>query len=287
VTAVDPHGATAVTNPTGSFFVSLANNAPSTPVISSPLDGATVTTLTPTLTILNSTDPESDPIRYLFELDVSPNFGSAAYTSAILADGSNGTAGAAGTTSWNPGTLVENATYFWRVRGLDPYHGGNFANGSFFVNAKNDPPSALLALSPVGGALVTPQNVVFSVQDATDPDSTQIFVNFFVYASSNTAGAVVLTSSGDIAQTPGQTHFTPPAGKLKGGKQYFWKAVAHDDLGSFGPETPLQNFQTITVGGGSGCSCSTTESHSASPLLAIVLGGAAIVLTRRRRHGAS
>ena len=50
------------------FVVNTANDAPGAPALYSPLDGATIATFTPTLSVANAVDPDSDVLTYEFEV---------------------------------------------------------------------------------------------------------------------------------------------------------------------------------------------------------------------------
>ena len=110
---------------TGSFFVNLSNDAPTTPTINNPGNNSTVTTLTPTLTVNPSTDVDLDQITCDFEL----------YSDSNLSNLVASISGAG--TSWQVDvSLTNRANYYWRVRAVDE-HGATSewsSTVSFFVN---------------------------------------------------------------------------------------------------------------------------------------------------------
>jgi hypothetical protein len=97
--------------PPASFLVNTANDAPSAPMLLSPADRAIVTTQTPTLTVGNAIDPDSDGLSYDFEI-----FSDGILVASITAVPE----GYGGTTAVTPnGPLADNTAYTWRTRAFD------------------------------------------------------------------------------------------------------------------------------------------------------------------------
>lgn len=95
-----------------SFTVNTANDAPTAPVISAPADGSSLATRTPTLTVLNATDPDSDKLTYDFEVYAGDVL--VAYQLGVWSQESGGM------TSWTvPSELADNSQYQWRSRAYD------------------------------------------------------------------------------------------------------------------------------------------------------------------------
>jgi hypothetical protein len=96
---------------TGSFTVNTANDAPGAPALYLPLDGATIATFTPTLSIANAVDPDSDVLTYEFEV----------LSAGVLAAARSGVSSQeSGVTSWTvTSALNDNTTYQWRARAYD------------------------------------------------------------------------------------------------------------------------------------------------------------------------
>ncbi len=90
---------------------------PSVPTIISLFDKAKVSSLTPTLEFV-STDPEGDEIEYMVYWDDDPSFSSP--DSAITGTFNSGEV--ATFTFSSP--LVQGETYYWKVKGRDPYGSG-------------------------------------------------------------------------------------------------------------------------------------------------------------------
>jgi uncharacterized protein DUF6701 len=88
-----------------------SNNAPPAPSLSSPADGAIVTTSTPTFTWSTVIDPDGDTVTYDVQADASGcSFASPEMSQTSLAS-----------PSFTPGTALPNATYCWRARAVDQW----------------------------------------------------------------------------------------------------------------------------------------------------------------------
>ncbi|HWR57855.1 MAG TPA: hypothetical protein VN328_03110, partial [Thermodesulfovibrionales bacterium] len=97
--------------PLASFMVNTANDAPSAPSLHSPVDKSSVNTLTPTLSVHNAVDPDSDNLTYDFEI----------YSGGTLIRTLSGIfqnpSGITSVAISQP--LSDNATYTWRARAYD------------------------------------------------------------------------------------------------------------------------------------------------------------------------
>ena len=127
-----------------SFFVNLANDPPTAPVLLDPIDGVTVTTATPVLLWRNAKDADGDSLRY--DVEVKDATGAVAAGAADLAE-------APDQTSWTvTAPLAENATFAWRARAKDPKTAGSWsAPATFHVNALRQAPSAPTPVAPAEG----------------------------------------------------------------------------------------------------------------------------------------
>jgi hypothetical protein len=96
--------------PAASFMVNTANDAPSAPRLSSPTDGSSIATITPTLAVTNALDPDSDRLFYDFEV----------YTNGALVSSVTNVPESAGVTAVTLTTaLTDNTAYQWRARAYD------------------------------------------------------------------------------------------------------------------------------------------------------------------------
>ncbi|MCP4690758.1 MAG: calcium-binding protein, partial [Desulfobacterales bacterium] len=203
-----------------------ADYAPGVPVILSPLDGARVETLTPTLTIANSQDPNGDEIVYQFE--VHP------YTGMVQNHAPPAAAAAApetaDATSWTPSEpLDDNRLYFWRVRASDGVGLSQWAWGGFFVDEANDPPGPFYISAPADGVEVATLTPTLSVTGSVDPDQEALVYTFEVYedAAMNTP---VFSGVGAAGDAGGASRAVDAP--LEGAAWYYWRAVAEDPRGA-------------------------------------------------------
>ena len=214
-----------------SFFVNTANDAPTTPAIANPSNGAGVNVFNPLLSVHNATDLDRDALTYDFEV-----YGDGALTN-LVASGA-GIIETPSATSWTVTTvLVENQTYYWRARAFDgQLAGGWTAPGWFTVNTANDAPGAPTLLSPADGSTLDSLTPTFSFQNATDPDSDRLTYDLEVYAGVN----LVASSIGIPENTSGQTAVTLQNG-LADNTAYQWHVRAFDG-DRYGPWTAMASF---------------------------------------------
>jgi hypothetical protein len=96
---------------TGSFTVNTANDAPGAPALYTPLDGETIATFTPTLSVANAVDPDSDVLTYDFEIY---NGSTVVWSRTGVPQDLSGKTSAAVTTA-----LLDKMNYQWRARAYD------------------------------------------------------------------------------------------------------------------------------------------------------------------------
>lgn len=217
VRAKDSNGATS-NFVSASFFTNIANDAPTAPAISSPAVGSKVAIYTPTLVVNNATDPDSQILTYIFEIDTINTFDSQnLQTSGFIAGGS-------GTTGWTPAALTENATYYWRAKANDGLADGPWmATAKFLVNAVNEAPSVPTLNNPAASAWVTLLTPTLQVNASTDPDGDNLSYDFEVYSDSNLSTLVKSTTG------VGSSWVVPV--NLADNTRYWWRAQAKDEYG--------------------------------------------------------
>jgi large repetitive protein len=205
---------------TASFRVNTVNEPPTAPVLLSPADNGIVSTLTPTLTSTNATDPDSINLTYNYDVALDPDF------TQIVISGT-GVAGGQGTTSWQVSIpLTENMTYYWRAQADDWLITGPWsATSRFFVNTVNTAPSAPVILAPLNNATVTSLTTDITVQNSIDPDSMNItyFFEADVVPSFDSSSAI---RSGAVTQGQGSTTWTLSG--LKDNTHYYLRVKAGD-----------------------------------------------------------
>lgn len=205
---------------TSRFFVNTVNNAPTVPVVISPVSNAVITSLTTDITVQNSTDLDSSVITYFFEADIAPAFDSSGVIrSEAVAQGQ-------GTTTWSVQGLRDNTRYYVRAKASDGQADSMWSGViTFFANTVNDPPSAPAIANPSSGSGVSTNTPTLSVQNATDPDGDLLTYEFALYADSGMT-ALVASAQG-IPETLGTTSWTVPAALVEN-QNYYWKARAFD-----------------------------------------------------------
>ncbi len=204
----------------GSFLVSLVNNAPTVPQINSPTNGTLVEQLQGdtnlTLSVINATDPERAALTYYFELDTVNTFDSLGkQTSAAIATGG------AGKTAWPLSGLVENVTYYWRVRAFDGQVYSEWMLGQFGVSVHNEPPSIPTVLNPANGAVVPSIHPLLEANPALDPEGKPLTYKFEVYSNE---GLTSLVAQKLTTETQWVVDID-----LVDKLQYFWRVHAEDE----------------------------------------------------------
>jgi hypothetical protein len=225
--ANDPHGAFTVT-PVTSFFVNTANEAPSAPLIASPVNGSEVAAIEAELVVGNSADPDGDELTYVFDLDRVETFDSPALkTSGALLSG-------AGQTRWRVSELVDNTFYFWRAKAGDGAADSPWAAGGFFVNTANDAPAVPTVKNPGDRAWVETQTPALEVNPSADPDRDGVAYVFELYADA------ALTSPILRQESDAPRVVVPFA--LSDNTWFYWRAGARDEHGLAGGWTSIWAF---------------------------------------------
>ncbi len=119
------------------------SNAPGTPVPTSPLQGASVFTVTPALLWDDGVDPDGDAVTHTVQVYADEQL-------TGLLDSVVGLAATTGQSSWTVSTpLPEDALAWWRVRASDASGAGPWTQAeSFFVDSTNSAPTMPTPLSP-------------------------------------------------------------------------------------------------------------------------------------------
>ena len=128
--------------------------------------GEAVDSVTPTLEVTNSRDPDEDGLTYRFEV-FSDIAGDNSVAGSPQID-----AGVSGRTSWTVDTaLTSGQTYYWRATATDPQGGAEETELiPFVVDTTNGAPSTPAIESPPSGSVVATRAVDLVVSNADDPD---------------------------------------------------------------------------------------------------------------------
>lgn len=205
----------------GRFFVNTQNDPPTAPATSYPADGTSVDSLTPTIEVVNGTDPDGEELTYTFEI-----YGDSAMTDLIAsADGI--AAGAHSATSWVVSVqLNDNTGYYWRAIAVDN-SGGTAAGPTayFLVDTLNGAPGAPVINTPADNSETVFSTVDLVADIAADPDGDSLTYLFEIDRSptfdspdKQTSGAV-----SEQDQTAGWT-----VSSLEDETRYYWRVKAGD-----------------------------------------------------------
>jgi hypothetical protein len=206
---------------------------PGTPTIVSPLSGAQVTTLKPTLSVQTSATQNDPTTKVQFEI-----YADEAMTQIVgsaVVDKVAGADGAAVPTTWQVATaLIDNTHYWWRVRAFD----GNllysaWVNGRFFVNLYNDPPDHFNLTSPAPDAEVAEVMPVLAWTNSIDRDGDVVTYRVDVYRDAALTDRVT-GAAGLPGDASGTTHWTVDV-PLTNHEKYYWQVIAQDPLGASTP----------------------------------------------------
>ncbi|SCY18539.1 Ig-like domain-containing protein [Thiohalorhabdus denitrificans] len=206
----------------GTFFVNTENDAPGEFAISGPADGTFVDTFTPVLEVTNSTDVDEDALTYDFAVYVDEALTQEVAATTGVSEGDEGT------TAWTvPDELTENTWYHWRATAVDE-HGAETAGpvGGFFVNTRNDAPTAPAIEAPVDGVEVTTLDVDLLARDAEDPEMEPVTYHFQLDRTA-TFDSDAKRTSGGIPEGDRGTAAWPVSG-LADNTEYFWRVKASD-----------------------------------------------------------
>ncbi|MEJ2405979.1 MAG: Ig-like domain-containing protein [Candidatus Thiodiazotropha sp.] len=199
------------------------SDGPQPPTINSPLYDAEVTSLQPTLSVLNSAHAPGVTMTYDYEV-----YADAAMTQ-LVASADNVAEGQDNTGWMVPVSLDDNTGYTWRVRAFDGNVYSLWTNGRFFVNTVNDAPGAFTISSPADGAELDLFSPLLVVTNALDPDRDAISYRFEVseYIDiSTTVASVESIPEG----TSGTTSWLVDVPLAENG-YYYWRATAVDEHG--------------------------------------------------------
>ncbi len=217
VQATDAQGATRMSVLRG-FTVNLSNQTPSVPVLRTPAQNGQSSTTTVKLEVANSVDAERDPLTYVFELDSVNSFDSPAKVTTTVAQ----SAGAS--TIRNIGGLLENQSYWWRVKARDGHTDSAWAVGQFMVNAANQAPAVPTVKNPGNGAWSASLQPSLEAYAVKDPENAAVRYQFEVYRDAALSSRLLEASSSNSAV------ILPQA--LTDNTSYWWRVRALDTQGA-------------------------------------------------------
>ena len=222
-----PNGASTLNSDwTAIWFSTTSNNeAPTDPVVLAPVDGITVITHTPILTVQNSTDPNNDQLSYEFEIFYDdPTYSGSADQSTSLVEGGGGV------TSWVTASIPEDTWVYARVRATDGQSSNQYSQWvtwHFFVSASNGSPTTPTIISPSEGQQVNFRQPTIVAGNSTDPEADTLVYVFQI--SMNSGFTNLFVTSSDIAQGAGSTTSWVVSPQLAWGGSYWVRVKAKDD----------------------------------------------------------
>ncbi len=212
------------------FTISLpdTNHPPTTPVVYSPPDGATITYLPVSLTWYNATDADGDPLTYQVRLYDSAG-------TAILDSATGLAQGSGPTTSHSPQYQFINARWYrWQVRAYDGKAlSGWMTSAAFHLDTLfgvNQPPQAPALVSPSDYDTLTSLQVTLTAGPAFDPESAPLTYDFTLYGDA--AHTQVIEAVQNIPGSGAGNNIPWAVSQpLSSGKGYYWTCRASDGVG--------------------------------------------------------
>jgi hypothetical protein len=196
-----------------------SNNPPNEPSDPSPSDGASDIDIDADLSWTCS-DPDSDTLSY----DVY--FGNVSNPPLIASD--------IALTSYDPGVMNLNETYFWKIVAIDSF--GASAEGPIwsFTTGLNDPPYTPSNPDPSDGAtgVGIDADISWSGGDPNPGDT----VTYDIYFGTISPPPILVTNHPDTNYNPGTMVFNT---------KYYWEIVAKDNYGE-NSTGPIWSFTTIS-----------------------------------------
>ena len=212
------------------------SNAPApAPSVHLPVDGDIVREAEVSLVVNNSADPDGDPLQYIFELYRGAEL--VDLVELITADETpDRTAGLV------TEELEENGFYCWRAFATDgPGRSGFSSVACFVFSLVNDPPSAPVAIEPVG--LTRTRRPEFIWANSVEPERQGLSYRLEVL---NEADEIVFEAD-DIEQGEGErTSFEDiTVGLLSDNTTYRWRVEATDEEGASSSSETLEFFVNL------------------------------------------
>jgi len=216
IVAWDSYGAS-TSGPIWSFTTKV-NNPPNTPSNPSPPNGATNVNLNVDLSWTGG-DPDGDPVTY----DVY--FGTTSPPPLVISNQSG--------TTYDPGTLNHNTTYYWKIVAWDVYGATKAGPIWSFTTRINHPPNTPSNPSPANGAVNVNINADLSWTGGDpDPEDT---VTYDIYFGTTSPPPILVY---------GHPNTTYDPGTMNQNTKYYWKIVAWDNFGE-SAAGPIWNFTTV------------------------------------------
>jgi len=187
------------------------NQAPAVPSNPSPSDGLTGVDIDADLSWVCS-DPDGDPLTFDVYFGMSSN-------PPLVSSGQSAT-------SFNPGTMYFNTTYFWKIVAFDNHSASTYGPIWSFTTEINNPPYTPSSPNPQNGATNVDIESLLSWIGG-DPDGD--LVTYDIYLGTSSPPPLIVLN---------YTYTTYDPGTLQYNTHYYWRVNAVDIYGapSMGPE---------------------------------------------------
>ncbi|TBW56060.1 hypothetical protein EZI54_10490 [Marinobacter halodurans] len=206
--------------------------APAAPQLDIPAYGAEVTSLTPTLRVVNGDNSARGNVTYTFELYSNESLTQPVAEIGSVAEGVDTTEVVLDSSTLGGATLQDNQRYYWRVNARTASGASEWVDGRFFVNTQNDAPAAFTLSKPANQTLVDTETPTLVVNNSADIDEDAITYTFEVYDETDTTFSNPVARVAGLAQGgQGQTQWTVST-PLLNGQLYYWIAIATDEHGA-------------------------------------------------------
>jgi len=215
IVAIDEYGAY-TDGPIWSFTTRI-NNPPYTPNDPNPANGTTNVNVIINLS-WNGGDPDvGDTVTYdiYFGISLPP---------PIVVYGQN-------TTTYNPGKMLFNITYYWKIVAWDNYGSSTVGPLWNYTTRSENPPYEPSNPSPANSSTFVDINTMLNWKGG-DPDNDA--VTYDVYFGTSSPPPLVNTNQTETTYNPGSMDYETP---------YYWRIVAWDNYGA-STLGPIWNFET-------------------------------------------
>jgi hypothetical protein len=222
---------------------------PGTPVIVSPLSGAQIKHLAPSLSAQTSDNAQDSATHVQFEVytdEAKTQPAASSMEPKAAPTPGNGGGAVASPTSWQiPFDLLDNTHYWWRVRTFDGALYSPWVDARFFVNTFNDPPDSFNLTHPAPNAEVSDLSPRLSWTNSVDKDGDVIIYSVMLYKDA-ALNELVTQAHGILEDTNGGSTSWTVDTVLTNHATYYWRVIAEDALGAQ-TLTPVRAF-TVNSG---------------------------------------
>lgn len=237
------------------------SQAPGVPSLLSPIFGSEVSSINPTLEVQNGTHDSGMQVTYRFEIFKDASFTGLVALIPATSEGAASTSAVFDNASLvGDAIILDNASYFWRVRAEAKEGISEWIDSTFKINTVNDAPEGLVLVTPDVDTLVSTLTPSLSINNAVDVDGDVLTYQFEVQQ----AGLDIAQISGLQQGANNQTQWVLPT-SLKENQQYQWRATVTDPFGA-SQTTMWRSFLVSTV-----------NDAPTSPVISVPIIGAEVV----------